>query len=195
VLSEAFVDELAASLPPLPAARRARYVRELGLTEGDARVITEHPALAGWFEALVALTTDAKRAANWVCNLVKPGVVTDGLHASFPLPVEALAALFARLDDGTLSGTIAREVYAKMVESGRSADEIIEAEGLRVVTDEGAIDAACRAVIDASPKQLAAYRAGKRALLGYFKGEVMRATGGRADPRALDAALSRLLGG
>ena len=101
VLSEAFVDELAASLPPLPAARRARYVRELGLTEGDARVITEHPALAGWFEALVALTTDAKRAANWVCNLVKPGVVTDGLHASFPLPVEALAALFARLDDGT----------------------------------------------------------------------------------------------
>jgi len=195
VLSEAFVDELAASLPPLPAARRARYVRELRVTEGDARVITEHPALARWFEELAALTTDAKRAANWVCNLVKPGVVTDGLHASFPLPVEALAALFARLDDGTLSGTIAREVYAKMVESGRSAEAIIEAEGLRVVTDEGAIEVACRAVIDASPKEVAAYRAGKRALLGYFKGEVMRATGGRADPRALDAALSRLLGG
>ena len=195
VLSEDFIDALGASLPPLPAARRERYVRDLGLSEGDARVITEHPALAAWFEALVARSGDARRAARWVCNLVKPGVVTDGLSASFPLTVESLSGLFARLDDGTLSGTIAREVYAKMVATGRDADAIIEAEGLRVVTDEGVIEAACRAVIEASPKQLAAYRAGRLALLGYFKGEVMRATAGRADPATLDAVLARLLGG
>ena len=195
VLSEAFIAAVGSALPTLPAARRASYVRELGLTDGDARVITEHPALADWFEALAAQTTDAKRAANWVCNLVKPGVVTDGLNATFPLPVGALAGLFARLDDGTLSSTIAKDVYAKMVATGRSADAIIEAEGLRVVRDEGAIEALCRGVIEASPRELAAYRGGKRALLGYFKGEVMRATGGRADPRALDAILARLLDG
>ena len=194
VISEAFIAAVASTLPSLPAARRARYVRELGLTEGDARLITEHPAIADWFEALAAQTMDAKRAANWVCNMVKPGVVTDGLNATFPLAVPALAGLFARLDDGTLTGTIAKDVYAKMVATGRSADAIIEAEGLRVLRDEAAIEAMCSGVIEASPRQLAAYRGGKLALLGYFKGEVMRASGGRADPRTLDVILGRMLG-
>ncbi len=194
-LSDAFVEEVRASLPMLPAARRARYVSELGLTAGDARVLTEHPALATFFEELATRTGDAKRAANWVCNAVKTGFASDGLSARFTVTVDQLAGLFARMDDGTLSGKLAKDVYAQMENTRDTADAIIERNGWKVITDPAAIEAACRAVLDANAKQLAAYRSGKKGLAGYFKGEVMKSTGGRADPKVLDAVLTKLLEG
>lgn len=194
-LTDDFVEEIRAGLPMLPATRRARYVSELGLTANDAKVITEHPALADFFEALAARTGDAKRAANWVCNAIKTGFASDGLAATFPVTLDQLAGLFARLDDGTLSGKLAKDVYAQMANTRDTADAIIERNGWKVLTDPAAIEAACRAVLDANPKQLAAYRSGKRGLAGYFKGEVMKSTGGRADPKLLDQALSKLLEG
>ncbi len=194
-LTERFVEETRASLPALPAARRARYVASMGLTEADARVLTEHPALADFFEALAARTGDAKRAANWVCNAVKTGFASDGLAARFPVTVDQLAGLFARVDDGTISGKLAKDVYAQMAGTADAADAIIERNGWRVLTDEGAIEAVCRKVLDANAKQVEAYRAGKKGLAGYFKGEVMKATGGRADPKALDRVLAKLLEG
>ncbi|MFO0644820.1 MAG: Asp-tRNA(Asn)/Glu-tRNA(Gln) amidotransferase subunit GatB [Polyangiales bacterium] len=194
-LTDDFVDAIRAGLPMLPAARRARYVSELGLTANDAKVITEHPALADFFEALASRTGDAKRAANWVCNAIKTGFASDGLAATFPVTLDQLAGLFARLDDGTLSGKLAKDVYAQMANTRDTADAIIERNGWKVLTDPAAIEAACRAVLDANPKQLAAYRSGKRGLAGYFKGEVMKSTGGRADPKLLDEVLSKLLEG
>ena len=195
VLSSDFIEGVRASLPALPAARRARYVAELGLTDGDAKVITEHPKLSEFFEALAARTGDAKRAANWVCNAVKTGFASDGLDATLPVTVDQMAGLFARLDDGTLSGKLAKEVYAQLAHTADTADAIIERNGWKVVTDAGAIEAACREVLDANARQLAAYRAGKKGLAGYFKGEVMKRTGGRADPKVLDAVLTALLDG
>jgi aspartyl-tRNA(Asn)/glutamyl-tRNA(Gln) amidotransferase subunit B len=194
-LSEAFVDEARAALPALPQARRRRYVEELGLSDGDARVLTEHPALAEYFESLAARSSDAKRAANWVCNALKAEVHTDGLDARFPVTVAQLAGLFARIDDGTISGKIAKDVYQAMAGTARSADAIIEEKGLRVVTDPAAIEATLRAVLAANAKQLEAYRAGKKAVAGFFKGAAMKATNGMADPRVLDAVLTRLLDG
>ena len=194
-LTSAFLDEARAALPPLPQDRRRRYVDELGLAPADARVLTEHPAIAGYFDELTALSGDARRASSWVCNVLKSDIATDGLDARFPVTVAQLAGLFARIDDGTISGKLAKDVYAEMAGTARTADAIIDAKGLRVVTDEGAIEATLRAILDASPKQLAAYRAGKKAIAGYFKGEAMKATGGRADPRVLDAVLTRLLEG
>lgn len=192
-LDEAFVDAERAALPALPAARRARYVHALGLSPADARQLTEHPALADYFDDVVARAGDPQRAAAWVCNVLKSDIALDGLDARFPVTAVALAGLFVRLDDGTLTGKLAREVYAKMRASGDGADAIIAAEGLRAVTDGGAVEAACRAVLDASPKQVAQYRAGKTGVMGYFVGQVMKATGAQADPKAVDAALRKIL--
>ena len=192
-VSDAFVAGVRAALPALPAARRARYMRDLGLSDNDAKVLTEHPALANFFEALADRTGDPKRAANWVCNAIKTGFASDGLDATFPVTLDQMAGLFARVDDGTLSGKLAKDVYAQLAGTRDTADAIIARNGWRVVTDAGAIEAECQAVLDANPRQAAAYRGGKRALLGFFKGEVMKRTGGRADPRVLDAVIARLL--
>ncbi len=194
-LDVAFVAALRASLPPLPAARRSRYVEALGLSLAEARAVTEHPRLADYFERVTARSGDPRRAAAWVCNVVKPDVVFDGLEARFPVSAEALGGLFLRLDDGTLSGKMARDVYTQMVATGDGADALIAAGGLQVVTDVDAVEAACRAVVDASPKQAEQYRGGKTGVMGFFVGQVMKATQGRADPKAVDAALRRLLGG
>lgn len=192
-VSDDWIATSRAALPTLPAARRAQYAAN-GVSPADAKVLTEHPAVAAYYEELVARTGDPRRAANWVCNVVKGDVRTAGLGATFPVTVAQLAGLFARLDDGTISGRIAKDLYADLVGTDRTADALIDAKGLRVMSDPAAVEAACRTVLDANPKQVAAYRAGKKNLLGYFKGEVMKSTGGRADPRALDAALQRLLG-
>jgi aspartyl-tRNA(Asn)/glutamyl-tRNA(Gln) amidotransferase subunit B len=193
VLDDDFVEGVRRTLPVLPAARRARYENDLGLPPADARVLTEHPRIAAYFEALTDRTRDAKRAANWVCNVLKPAIVTDGLDATFPVTVEQLAGIFARVDDGTLSGKLAREVYAQMAGTTDDADTVIDRNGWRVLTDLAVIESVCRAVLDAHPRQVEQYRAGKKNLLGFFKGAVMKATEGRAEPRALDAVLARLL--
>ncbi len=193
VISDETVRTLREGLPELPSARRKRYVTALGLTDGDARVLTEHPKLSTYFETLAGRTGDVRRAANWVCNAVKVGFVSDGLDATFAVSVDALAGLFGLMDSGTISGKIAKDVYQEMATTGRPAAEIVEARGLTVVTDDKVIAQACRAVLDANPRQVTAYHAGKKGLLGFFKGEVMKATGGRADPKTLDRVLDGLL--
>ncbi len=193
VISEALIAEITAGLPELPAVKRERFAREWAITPTDTRTLTEHPAVGRYFEELVALSGDPRRAASWVCNTVLGGAVTEGLDARFAVTAEALAGLFARLDDGTLSGRLAKDVYADMAETHRGADAVIDAKGLRVITDPAAIETVARGVLARSDKQLALYRAGKTALAGYFKGEVMKATGGKADPQVLDGVLRALL--
>ncbi len=192
-VAPATVEDARATLPVLPAERRARYVHELGLPPDAAAVLTEHPALADWFDLVIACGVDARRASNFVVNEMKRDVVYRGLDADIPLQPNALAELLAMVDAGTLTGKIAKDVYAKMVATGSRAADIVRDAGLSVVSDDAAIDAACRAVVDANPKQVDGYRKGKTALLGFFVGQVMKATQGRANPERVNATLKRLL--
>jgi aspartyl-tRNA(Asn)/glutamyl-tRNA(Gln) amidotransferase subunit B len=187
-ISENWVSQLRSSLPELPLARRQRYADKLGLSEYDASVLTAEKSIADYFEAVKA---EAKTAANWVTvELLGRAHKADGTIQISPAQLSELLALIA---DGTISGKIAKEVLDKMWSSGRGAKEIVESEGLVQLTDESAIEAACRAAIDANPGQVAKFRAGNDKLLGFFVGQVMKATQGKASPELVNAILKRLL--
>ena len=201
-IEEARIEELRAALPELPNARRARWQKELGLTEYDARVLSGHPEIAKYFEEVArALSArsgkkakDAgKKAGNFVQAEVLRHVTTDGLEASFPVAAPAVADLLAFVEDGTINGKIAKTVFATMVDTGRAAEAIIDERGLAQVTDTGAIEEAVRSVIEANPSQVAQYKGGKASLIGYFVGQVMKATKGAANPKAVNETLRRLL--
>ncbi|MBI5516706.1 MAG: Asp-tRNA(Asn)/Glu-tRNA(Gln) amidotransferase subunit GatB [Deltaproteobacteria bacterium] len=189
---DALLEAVRASLPELPREKRRRYEQELGLSPADARTLTEHPAVAGYFEALGG---DPRRAANWVLNTVRADAAFQGLDARFPVSAERLRGLFALLDEGRLSTTLAREVYQHMAASDQSAEEVVRARGLALVSDPATLEATLRPILAENAKQVALYRAGRTNLLGFFKGAAMKATQGRADPRALDEVLRRLLEG
>lgn len=193
VITDAELAAIAGELAPGPNERRRRYQNTLGLSETDARTLTEHPRVAQYFETLVALTTEPVRAAHWVCNTVLSTVVTDGLDARFTVTEQQLAGLLARLGDGTLSGKLAKEVYAAIESGAESADAVIASRGLSVLRDEVAVESVVLEVLSRSEKQLSQYRAGKTALLGYFKGQVMKSTDGRVDPAVLDTVLAKVL--
>ncbi len=196
-LDESYIEGVAADLPELPDQKAQRFVSEYGLTVYDAGVLTAAVELADYYEAVVrALGGHAKLAANSVMGELAGLLNRDGLEiqASRVGP-EALAGLLRRVVDDTISGKIAKEVLEAMWQDGSSADAIIAARGLRQITDEGAIERAIEAVMAASPAQLADYRAGKDKLFGYFVGQVMKATGGKANPARLNELLKRKLGG
>ncbi|MEI8255898.1 MAG: Asp-tRNA(Asn)/Glu-tRNA(Gln) amidotransferase subunit GatB [Deltaproteobacteria bacterium] len=192
--SPAWVDEIRAALPELPVARRARYISQLGLGADVADVLIEHPRLSAWFEeAHARVGGDAKRVANFLVNEVKRDVSYRGLDATFPLEPASVAELLRLVDAGTISGKIAKDVYAEMVRSRKGAADIVRDKGLTVVNDAAAIEKICRDVVDANPKQAESFRAGKTALFGFFVGQVMKATQGRASPESVNEALKRLL--
>jgi aspartyl-tRNA(Asn)/glutamyl-tRNA(Gln) amidotransferase subunit B len=191
-------DEVAAvraSMPELPDAMQARFVAQYGLSEYDAEVLTGSRALAAFYETVVsAAGGEAKLCANWVMGdfaamLNAKGV---GLEAS-PVSAAALAGLVHRIADGTISGRTAKEVFEAMVAGEGSADAIIDAKGLKQVSDSGALEKAIDEVIAKNPKQLADYRGGKEALFGFFVGQTMKATGGKANPGVVNELLKKKL--
>ena len=189
VVGEDWIARVRAELPELPAARRRRFVETLGLTEDDARVLTDERALADYFEEVVRLGAEPKRAANWIqSELLRVGL-------SEKIGPAALAELLALIADGTISGKIAKDVFAKMLAGGESPRAIVEREGLVQVSDVSAIEAAARQVIEANPKQAEQYRGGKQELIGFFVGRVMKATQGKANPALVNEILKRLLAG
>ena len=198
VVSAAMLQRTKEALPELPLARRARFVSSLGLPPRDADLLTAERDIADYFEAVVAAGADAKKAANWVAGELLRALKGDG--ATPPRAVgeslvtaAALASLLALVDAGTISGKIAKEVFEAMWASGRPAKEIVEERGLVQVTDEGAIEAAARKVVAESPAQVEKYRHGNEKLLGFFVGQLMRATGGKANPEAANRILKRIL--
>jgi aspartyl-tRNA(Asn)/glutamyl-tRNA(Gln) amidotransferase subunit B len=200
-LEEAFIDGVAASLPELPDQKAQRFIGDYGLSAYDAGVLTAASELADYYEAVVralggATGGHARLAAHSVTGELAGLLNRDGLEIpASRVGASALAGLLRRVVDHTISGKIAKEVLEAMWEDGASADAIIEARGLRQITDESAIEGAIDAVIAASPAQLADYRAGKDKLFGYFIGQVMKATGGKANPARLNELLKRKLGG
>ena len=197
VIDDALVEEVRGTLPELPDEKAARYCRDFELSAYDAGVLTTSRDLAMYFETVVEkLGGQPKLAANWVRGDLSGALNRDGLEVDASrVPATALAGLLARIGDDTISGKLAKEVFEAMWSEGRGADEIIDARGLRQITDTGAIEQAIDAIMAANPKQLAEYRSGKDKLFGFFVGQVMKATQGKANPAQLNELLKRKLGG
>ena len=196
-IDEAYIEAVRAALPELPDAKAARFVSEYGLSAYDALVLTASRDLADYYEAVVrAVPTQPKLAANWVMGELSAALNKDGLEIdSGRLSAEGLAGLLARIADETISGKIAKDVFEAMWASGESADALIEAKGLKQITDTGAIEQAIDAVMAKNPAQLAEFRAGKDKLFGFFVGQVMKATQGKANPAQLNELLKKKLPG
>jgi len=188
------VARLRAELPELPATRRARFVSEYGLATADARFLTDERPLADFFEAAARAHGDGKKISNWVQSELLRELNKDGRAIdACPIRPEQLAQLVQLIDDGTISGKIAKDVFAKMYASGDDAKTIVEREGLVQNSDAGAIESTAREIIEKNPKAAADYRAGKTNMLGFFVGQVMKATGGKANPQLVNDVLRRLL--
>ena len=193
-----FIATVRATLPELPDEKAARFTRELGLSAYDAGVLSASRELGAYFEAVVAElgAANAKLAANWVMGELSSALNRDGVEITqSKISPAALRGLLARIVDATISGKIAKDVFEAMWTEGKAADDIIEAKGLKQITDSGAIEGVIDAIMAANPKQLADYRSGKDKLFGFFVGQVMKATGGKANPTQLNDLLKAKLGG
>jgi len=192
ILTPEYVAKIRAGLPELPDARKARYVERFGLSPYDAGVLVAEKDTAEFFEA-VANGRDAKQAANWVMGDLFAMLNRRGVGiAQSPIAATALGKLLDLIADGTISGRIAKDLFVAMEETGKDPAALVEERGLKQVTDTGAIEAAIKAVIDANPGQVAAYKA-KPTLFGWFVGQVMKSTGGKANPKVVNDLLRKAL--
>jgi aspartyl-tRNA(Asn)/glutamyl-tRNA(Gln) amidotransferase subunit B len=197
-IDDGFIETVRATLPELPDEKAARFARDLALSVYDAGVLSASRELGAYFEAVVTDlgAAHAKLAANWVMGELSSALNRDNVEiAASRVSPAALRGLLVRIVDATISGKIAKDVFEAMWAEGRGADDIIEMQGLRQITDSGAIEGVIDAVIAANPKQLADYRAGKEKLFGFFVGQVMKATEGKANPAQLNDLLKVKLGG
>jgi aspartyl-tRNA(Asn)/glutamyl-tRNA(Gln) amidotransferase subunit B len=197
VLEQAFLDQLHAALPELPDQKAARFVRDYGLSDYDAGVLTASRELGAFYEDVAArVGADPKLCANWVMGDLAAFLNKDNLEiGDSRVSSTDLAGLVTRILDGTISGKIAKDVFEAMWIEGGTADDIIVRKGLRQITDTGAIEQAIDEVMARNPGQLADYRAGKDKLFGFFVGQVMKATGGKANPAQLNDLLKKKLPG
>ena len=196
-LDFAFIESVRAALPELPDQKATRFSSQYGLSAYDAGVLTASRELADYYEEVVgAAPQDPKLAANWVMGDLAAALNRENLDVtSGKLPAARLAGLLVRITDRTISGKIAKEVFEAMWSEGSSADAVIEAQGLRQITDASAIERAIEEAMAKNPGQLAEYRAGKDKLFGFFVGQVMKATGGKANPAQLNELLRMKLRG
>jgi aspartyl-tRNA(Asn)/glutamyl-tRNA(Gln) amidotransferase subunit B len=197
VLDQAFIDAVKTTLPELPNAKRARFMKDYGLNAYDAGVLTSSRELADYYEQVVRESkADPKIAANWVTGELAAFLNRDNKDISAsPVTVAMMSGLLKRLADNTISGKIAKEVFEAMWSGEGDADAVIEKKGLKQITDTGAIENAIDEIIAKNPKQLEQYRAGKEALFGFFVGQVMKATQGKANPAQVNELLKKKLGG
>ena len=197
VLDDAWLAEAAKGLPELPRARRARFVQMYGLTVADAETLVSARELADYYEAVAAKALP-KLAANWVTGEVlramKERKISTEEASSFPIAPPRLARLLKLLESGAISTASGKEVFAAMLDSPAEPEAIVAEKGLGAMRDTGAVEAAVSEIVAGNPSQVALYRSGKTQTFGWFVGQVMKKTGGRADPAALRAALERALG-
>ena len=196
VIDDAYIDNIRATLPELPEAKRNRFMSDYGLKLYDANVLTQDKPLANYFEATVEAMTkkDPKLAANWVMgDLLAALNKTNTPIEKSSISAKQLAQMLDRIVDSTISGKIAKTVFEAMLTQGLSADEIIEKEGLKQVTDLGAIEKAIDEVLANHPQQLADYRSGQVKMFGFFVGQIMKATQGKANPAQVNEILKRKL--
>jgi aspartyl-tRNA(Asn)/glutamyl-tRNA(Gln) amidotransferase subunit B len=183
-------------LPELPAKKRHRYADQLGLSIYDARVLTDERQMAEYFEAAVAAGADAKAVANWVTGDVAAHVNSNRLsYENLPLKPQQLAELVQLIENGTISGKIAKEILPELLAQGGSAKAIVAEKGLGMISDPAAIAAIVAELLAAHPAEVEAFRGGKNKLQGFFVGQLMKRTGGKADPKLANQILLQALQG
>jgi aspartyl-tRNA(Asn)/glutamyl-tRNA(Gln) amidotransferase subunit B len=193
-VSPEWIAQVRASLPELPAERLRRFVTQYALPEYDAGVLTQERELADYFEAAAAASGQPKAVSNWVMTELLRKLKQDGRPlVEAPVTAERLAGLVELVGAGTISGKIAKDVFERMWATGEPASAVVEREGLAQLDDEGALLAAVAEVVAASPEQVASYRGGKKAALGWFVGQVMKKTGGKANPKRVNELLLQVL--
>jgi len=183
-VSEAWLAGIQKSMPELPAAKRRRFIESYGLRDYDAGVLTATRAIAEYFERAASAAGDYAAAANWITGELM--ALADGFGK---IPPEATGTLVAKIKAGEISGKMAKDIFAKMYATGQSPEEIIEREGLKQISDTGALEKMIDDVIAASPKQVEQYKSGKTAVIGYLVGQVMKASKGQANPAAVNELL------
>jgi aspartyl-tRNA(Asn)/glutamyl-tRNA(Gln) amidotransferase subunit B len=189
-----WIEEARAGLPELPAEKRRRFVADYGIPDYDAGVLTLSRELADYYEAVARQSGNAKAASNWVMTELLRKLKQDARRlAESPVGPAQLARMIGLVDAGTISGKIAKDVFEKMWATGEPPDAIVEREGLTQVSDTGAIQAAIGEVVAQNPEQVATYRKGKASTLGWFVGQVMRKTGGKANPQLVNELLKKAL--
>ena len=194
VITQEFVDQIKAGLPELPDEKKNRYINEMGITPYDASVIVSDKATTEFFEEAVKDCGDAKLAANWLTSeffgrLNKQGITIE----SSPVSVVQFGSLLKLIKDDTISGKIAKQVFDLMFESGKDPETIVEEQGLKQVTDTGAIEKTIDEILASNSDKVEQYRSGKDKLFGFFVGQVMKATQGKANPQAVNEILKKKL--
>jgi aspartyl-tRNA(Asn)/glutamyl-tRNA(Gln) amidotransferase subunit B len=185
-----------AELPELPAAKRHRYAEVLGLSQYDARVLTDERPMAEYFEVAVAAGADAKGLANWITGDIAAYVNANRLsYTDLPFRPEQLAEMVQLIDGGKISGKIAKEILPELLEKGGSPAAIVESKGLGMISDPAAITAIVEELLAAHPEEVEAFRGGKTKLQGFFVGQLMKKTGGKADPKLANQILNQKLKG
>ena len=196
-IDTAFIERVRADLPELPDEKRRRFIEEYGFSAEDAGVLTASRELAEYFEtAAKTVEGGAKPVANWVLGELSAALNRNAVDiAASPISAEALGGLVLRIQDNTISGKIAKEVFEAMWNNEGTADDIIEKKGLKQITDSSAIEPIIDEIIANNPKQLEQYRAGKEKLMGFFVGQVMQASKGKANPGQVNEILKKKLSG
>ena len=194
-ISPGFVEEIRASLPELPDAKKERFISDYGLGTEDVGLLAAERATADFYEE-VAKGRDPKLACNWVTGELFGALNKSGLGiGDSPVSAAALGGLIDLIADGTLSGRLAKDVFEAMAETGKEASVVVEEKGLKQVSDSGAIEAEVDQVLQAYADKVAEYKGGKDKLFGFFIGQVMKATGGKANPGVVNEVLKKKLGG
>ncbi|MEO0938429.1 MAG: Asp-tRNA(Asn)/Glu-tRNA(Gln) amidotransferase subunit GatB [Pseudomonadota bacterium] len=193
-IEQAWVDDIAAALPELPDAKKARFISDFGLSDYDASVLTAEVSAADFFEEVAGAAGDGKMAANWILNELFGRLNKEGKALEdTPLGAEAIAQIIKLIKSDVISGKIAKQVFDTAYTTGRMPEEIVETDGLKQVTDTGAIEAALDEIIAANPAQVEKAAANPK-LAGWFVGQVMKATGGKANPKAVNELVAAKLG-
>jgi aspartyl-tRNA(Asn)/glutamyl-tRNA(Gln) amidotransferase subunit B len=195
VISEEWKEEVRRSLPELPEARKQRLMHEYALPEYDAGQLTSSKTLANYYEEVARACGEAKLAANWVLSELMYLLKEANLEIErSPIPAQHLAGLLTLIRRGTVSGKMGKDILMEMFTSGKTAQEVMSAKGLEQINDPEEIAAIVREIMAANPKQTEQYRQGKTATLGWFVGQVMKATRGQANPQLVQEVLKKELG-
>jgi aspartyl-tRNA(Asn)/glutamyl-tRNA(Gln) amidotransferase subunit B len=194
VPSKDWIEEIRATLPELPDAKRERYINDMGLPEDAAAFLSEDRSTALWFEEAVNKGGEPKSIANWIMGELTRKLNEDSKPIeSSPITPDMLVGLLKLVDDGTISGKIAKTVFEEMYTTGQPAERVVKEKGLTQISDEGAIESAVQEVIDASPDEVERFKGGDQKLMSFFVGQVMKATKGKANPKAVNEIIRKKL--
>ncbi|NIP38500.1 MAG: Asp-tRNA(Asn)/Glu-tRNA(Gln) amidotransferase subunit GatB [Candidatus Dadabacteria bacterium] len=194
VLEQDVIDSLTDSLPELPESRRKRFAEEYGLPESNALILTSTKALADYFEQSTEFCNDPKIVANWIINEVLREIGDEDEIDNFQIRPAELSKMLGLVKKGTISGKIAKDVFSQMIETGKSAEQIVKDKGLEQISDEGELESLVGSIVNKHPDEVRRFKDGDEKLLGFFVGQVMKETKGKANPKVINELLKKRLG-